>query len=116
MTLEDATTRVQKMSENAWLTGLGRLAQLVGVPLLVALVIWQLNKQTILQTSINDMGGRMYTLEQKVSDMAADQYHGADAKRDFALRDLQIGNNSVQIQSIDNRVRTLEIGSARGHR
>lgn len=116
MTLNTATQRVKEMSDNAWLTGLGRVAQLVGVPLLVALVIWQLNKQSTLQTSLNDVGGRMYALEQKVTDMAADQYHGADAKRDFALRDLQIGADNARLIDLDGRVRTLEIGSARSRR
>lgn len=102
------TQRAQEMSENVWLTLLGRMAQVIGIPLMVLLASWQLGKQDATRDAIDKLGGRVTSLETKVDLTSTDLYHGADANRDFALRDALISANSNRINELNGRVNTLE--------
>lgn len=103
MTLTAAQKRARAMSESVWFTFLGRLAAIAAVPLMM----WQLGK-------LDGMERDVQTLKEAFRITSQDQYHGQDAKRDFALRDQQITQNATRIMDIDNRVKTLELGSAMG--
>lgn len=105
MTLTQAQKRAKSMSESVWFTFLGRLAAIAAVPLMM----WQLGK-------LDGMERDVQTLKATLTFISQDPYHGQDAKRDLALRDQQITSNSTKLLDLDSRVKTLELGSAMGHR
>lgn len=113
MTLTAATTRVQRMSENAWLTVLGRLTIVLGIPLLLVLVGWQLTKQDRTQDAVDDLSTRMTRVETTVGITSIDLYHNGDAKRDLALRDARILNNSDKLIDHEARLKALELERSR---
>ena len=101
-------TRVQKVAENAWLTAVGRIMQLL-MPLVVGLLLAVYHK-------LDDYGSRIDKLEGQVATIYPDQYHGSDAKRDFEWRDKFVGSIENHVESVDGRVRTLELANARRER
>lgn len=94
------------MNDNVWLTFLGRIAQVIGIPIVIGASIWGIGLVSDLKTTVTTMSSKLDTL-------SSDQYHGADAKRDLALRDLMIKFNTDRYDSLVSRVQTLETGSAR---
>lgn len=94
---------------------LGRLSGILGVPLLVALMGWQLNKQDSTLESVQQLRNRMGILETKVDYTSADPYHGQDAKRDFALRDEILSVHGNKLDDHESRIKTLEVISAQRH-
>lgn len=108
-------TRVQQMSENAWLTIVGRFTVLLGVPIIIILIGWQLTKQDGVQESIAKLTTKIAVLESKLDTAASDQYHGVDAKRDFRYRDDQMKGMENHIENLDGRLQALELQSARRH-
>jgi len=107
---------VLRMNDNQWYTFLGRTASVVGIPLLLLLVGVQLSKQSAMQDAISGLVTRMSVLENKVDVTSNDQYHGSDARRDFSYRDQAIKQTEDHVESLDTRVQTLEVQSARGNR
>lgn len=106
MTKAKAAKGLLKMNDNVWLTFLGRLFQIFGIPIVIGLTIWGVGLISDLKTSVAKM-------ETKLDIIAADPYHGVDARRDFALRDAMIKFNTDRYQDLSSRVDALEAGSAR---
>jgi len=101
--------KVKSVAENAWVTFFGRGMQLIGTPLMVALILAVLHK-------IDNFGHRIDVLEDKMSVAYADPYHATDAKRDFEWRDRNAAGIESHVENLDGRVQALELANARGRK
>lgn len=110
------STRVKELTDNNYLTIIGRLTVIFGIPVVVVLMGWLLAKADAVGSKIDDLGGRMTKLEAKVDDLSRDPYKGQDAKRDFELRDILIKQLSGRSDMFEGRLQALELANARSHR
>lgn len=98
--------RIRELNENTRFQLVGRVAAIVGTPLIIAGGIWSLSLLT-------HMSQDLAVVKSQMIDATADRYRGSDATRDFALRDNMIGTNAKAILDLTDRVKTLEYGAAR---
>ena len=98
--------RIRELNDNARFQLVGRVAAIFGVPAILGMITWAL-------ILLVGMSQDVAVMKAQRAIATADPYKGADAKRDFALRDNMITVNAGAIKDLSERVKTLEYGAAR---
>lgn len=85
--------RVRNFADSTTMLLVSRVGMAIGVPLMLAMMVWVLS-------SINSLQIDVGVMKSQIASGVEDRYHGTDAVKDFALRDAAISRNSQDIAKL----------------
>lgn len=106
MNAQQITDAADTIAENAFLKLIGRAGMVAALPVVLAGGTWLGNTLWTLNGEQARLSGQIAVLTSRIELQMSDRYRGADADRDFKLRDQKVIDLERRVTSIEARLET----------